>query len=148
MFKDCYFHEHDDKIKDRIVLRTSSKDLPAKIFSEDEWTLDKAKKIAQVHEMTKTQMKARKRFIQSKMVKEKLLRLVKKNQEKRINKKTSIPAKESSSRCRREHSRDDMCPGNGKVCSKCHKREYFEQMCSSSLDANVQGIDQALCYGH
>ena len=43
----------------------------------------------------------------------------------------NVPSDQPCSRCNRVHKQDEICPGRGKRCSKCHKTGHFAVVCCS-----------------
>jgi len=46
----------------------------------------------------------------------------------------NVPSDQPCSRCNRVHKQDEICPGRGKSCSKCHKTGHCAVVCCSARE--------------
>ena len=123
--EDCqYGNMRNELIRDRLVVGIHDVQLSERLQTDENLTLDKAKKVIRQRDAVREQQSILKRREDPSL--------------SCVGKKPSVrPANRAKcSRCGKTHQRN-QCPAKDMVCYKCHRRGHFGKLCFSKTIAAV-----------
>ncbi|XP_030759604.1 uncharacterized protein LOC115885003 [Sitophilus oryzae] len=112
--KTTQYKDHDDMIRDRIVMGILDKVIQERLLREPKLTLEKAVDVCRATESSKSQSKI--------LRNESQVDAVQKNSDQENNKKPC-------NFCGYKHGKSGKCPAYGKTCAKCQGRNHFAAVC-------------------